>query len=321
MNGLLGMLDLVLDSGLQRRAAGPARNRPALRVFAAGAAERHSGSLQDRSRQDAARKDPLRCAHGGGGLREVAGGEGRAEENRAAVRGGSRRRCRICWAIRCGCGRLWRICFPTPSSSRSSGWVQVRLSRRRRGRMARRWSRSGKRYGLRHSAPTSCRQFSKNSRRPTAVSRANTAARAWAWPSRGGWWRCMAAIFGWKARWAGQHFYRDASLRSRLRLGREPGAPPSQRHARSGHRAAPDARLLLVEDNLVNQKVVLAILRKKGYQIDVANDGREALKKLEAWRALRSGPDGCADAGSGRPGSHAPDAPRSALGPISRLSP
>jgi CheY-like chemotaxis protein/HPt (histidine-containing phosphotransfer) domain-containing protein len=45
---------------------------------------------------------------------------------------------------------------------------------------------------------------------------------------------------------------------------------------------APHARLLLVEDNIVNQKVVLAILRKKGYQIDVANDGREALDKLEA---------------------------------------
>ena len=42
------------------------------------------------------------------------------------------------------------------------------------------------------------------------------------------------------------------------------------------------ARLLLVEDNVVNQKVVMAILRKKGYVIDVANDGREALAKLEA---------------------------------------
>ena len=42
------------------------------------------------------------------------------------------------------------------------------------------------------------------------------------------------------------------------------------------------ARLLLVEDNVVNQKVVMAILRKKGYAIDLANDGREALVKLEA---------------------------------------
>jgi signal transduction histidine kinase/CheY-like chemotaxis protein len=41
-------------------------------------------------------------------------------------------------------------------------------------------------------------------------------------------------------------------------------------------------RLLLVEDNLVNQTVVLAILKKKGYRIDVANDGREALAKLNA---------------------------------------
>jgi signal transduction histidine kinase/ActR/RegA family two-component response regulator len=41
------------------------------------------------------------------------------------------------------------------------------------------------------------------------------------------------------------------------------------------------ARLLLVEDNLVNQKVVLAILRNKGYRIDIANDGQEALHKLD----------------------------------------
>jgi signal transduction histidine kinase/CheY-like chemotaxis protein/HPt (histidine-containing phosphotransfer) domain-containing protein len=43
-----------------------------------------------------------------------------------------------------------------------------------------------------------------------------------------------------------------------------------------------EVRVLLVEDNLVNQKVVLAILRKKGYHIDVASDGREALSKLDA---------------------------------------
>ena len=52
--------------------------------------------------------------------------------------------------------------------------------------------------------------------------------------------------------------------------------------APSAPAALTSARLLLVEDNIVNQKVVLAILRKKGYQIDVANDGREALARLEA---------------------------------------
>jgi CheY-like chemotaxis protein/HPt (histidine-containing phosphotransfer) domain-containing protein len=40
-------------------------------------------------------------------------------------------------------------------------------------------------------------------------------------------------------------------------------------------------RVLLVEDNLVNQRVVMAILRKHGYHIDVANNGWEALTKLE----------------------------------------
>jgi len=59
------------------------------------------------------------------------------------------------------------------------------------------------------------------------------------------------------------------------------GPSLSGRNAAQSPAAAPGARLLLVEDNLVNQKVVLAILRKKGYYIDVANDGREALQKLD----------------------------------------
>ena len=66
----------------------------------------------------------------------------------------------------------------------------------------------------------------------------------------------------------------------------DPAPLPSRRRA-GGRRKQPTralsaARLLLVEDNLVNQKVVLAMLRKKGYQIEIANDGREALDKLEA---------------------------------------
>ncbi len=60
-------------------------------------------------------------------------------------------------------------------------------------------------------------------------------------------------------------------------------ALPVQKEVRGeALRSQPATRLLLVEDNLVNQKVVLAILRKKGYHIDVANDGREALAKLSA---------------------------------------
>ena len=52
--------------------------------------------------------------------------------------------------------------------------------------------------------------------------------------------------------------------------------------AATPYRAPATERLLLVEDNLVNQKVFLAILRKKGYNIDIANDGREAIAKLES---------------------------------------
>jgi two-component system sensor histidine kinase/response regulator len=40
-------------------------------------------------------------------------------------------------------------------------------------------------------------------------------------------------------------------------------------------------RLLLVEDELINQLVTKSILAKSGYQVDVASNGREAIKALE----------------------------------------
>ncbi len=64
--------------------------------------------------------------------------------------------------------------------------------------------------------------------------------------------------------------------------------------------AAKQVRLLLVEDNAVNQRVVLAMLRKKNYAIDVANNGQEALEKLKhAAEPVQRGSDGCPDAGTG----------------------
>jgi signal transduction histidine kinase len=46
------------------------------------------------------------------------------------------------------------------------------------------------------------------------------------------------------------------------------------------------ARILVVEDNQVNQKVVTAVLRKRGFHIELANDGQEALDKLENCEAF-----------------------------------
>jgi signal transduction histidine kinase/DNA-binding response OmpR family regulator len=62
---------------------------------------------------------------------------------------------------------------------------------------------------------------------------------------------------------------------------------PATDHSGSGAGAGalppkPPARLLVVEDNLVNQRIVSAILRKKGYTIEIANHGQEALEKLES---------------------------------------
>ena len=49
----------------------------------------------------------------------------------------------------------------------------------------------------------------------------------------------------------------------------------------SAHTAHAHVRILVVEDNQVNQKVVTAVLRKRGYVIELANDGQEALAKLQ----------------------------------------
>jgi len=59
------------------------------------------------------------------------------------------------------------------------------------------------------------------------------------------------------------------------------GVPEPSLKASSTSVAEHAVRILVVEDNLVNQKVVTAVLRKRGFYIELANDGQEALSKLE----------------------------------------
>ena len=57
-------------------------------------------------------------------------------------------------------------------------------------------------------------------------------------------------------------------------------------HATPADAALSLIRILVVEDNQVNQKVVTTVLRKRGFSIEVAGDGTEALAKLEKGPAF-----------------------------------
>jgi CheY-like chemotaxis protein len=52
----------------------------------------------------------------------------------------------------------------------------------------------------------------------------------------------------------------------------------------SEHVPQPSLKVLLAEDNFVNQKLAVTMLQKRGHRVTVANDGSEALAQLERDR-------------------------------------
>jgi CheY-like chemotaxis protein len=63
---------------------------------------------------------------------------------------------------------------------------------------------------------------------------------------------------------------------------REEGVPRPKLHADLAKRHP--LRILLVEDNVVNQKVALRVLERFGYRVDVAGNGVEAIDAVRRQR-------------------------------------
>ena len=76
MSGILGMIDIVLGQQDRAGTAGPTADGERVRRHAVGVAKRHSGSVQDRSREDGYGEGPIRVDPHDRRVRSIASSEG-----------------------------------------------------------------------------------------------------------------------------------------------------------------------------------------------------------------------------------------------------
>lgn len=92
----------------------------------------------------------------------------------------------------------------------------------------------------------------------------------------------------WAAKWWGMAGHSEAKAAVNARQPEGPGAGARASLGRPETAVAEGLErprhVLVVEDNAINQKILAVMLRKRGFEVEVAGDGAEALRKLAVGR-------------------------------------